>query len=135
MDIIHKDITVFFDELLSDIDCQRDTKAYIVSIYGKYKSTDQDLSKDSITLLFAQARDKHNFLTYQNLSDWIFFTKSVAPEYLNKASKDYYSTVAQLSYYSCYQLINKQWPVFEELADNFNYLTNQTHKKLNNILK
>lgn len=131
MEIIRDNITQYFDELLVDLDCQRDTKAYIVSIYGKYKSARFDLSKDSITLRFAQARTNQDFLTYQNLGDWIFFANTIAPNHLRFASKDYYDTVARLSYYSCYKLINRQWKLFEELSDNFNILETQVKKKLN----
>lgn len=133
MNITHKNITNFFDELLSDLECQRDTKAYIISIYGKYKTADFDLSKDSVTLLFSQARSKHDFLTYQNLGDWIFFANTLAPNHLKFASKDYYDTVARLSYYSCYKIINNQWKLFEELADNFLVLEKQVIKKLSGI--
>ena len=130
MNTIHKNVTNFFDEILSDLSCNPDTKAYIVSIYGKYKSADLDLSKHSISLLFAQARDKHDFFTYQNLGDWIFFSNTMAPQHLRFASKDYYDTVARLSYYSCYKIINKQWKLFEELADDFPNIETQVKEKL-----
>ena len=130
MDIVHKNINGFFDELLTDLECQRDTKAYIISIYGKYKTTEFDLSKDSVTGLFAQARSKQDFLTYQNLGDWIFFANTIAPEHLKFASKDYYDTVARLSYYSCYKLINREWKLFEELADDFLVLEEQVKNRL-----
>lgn len=130
MDVFHKNITSFFDELLCDLNCQSDTKAYIVSIYGKYKTAKFDLSKDSITLMFAQARTNQDFLTYQNLGDWIFFANTLAPQHLQSASKDYYDTVARLSYYSCYKLINRQWKLFEELADDFIRLESQVIKLL-----
>lgn len=130
MDGLYKNINSFFDELLIDLRCQRDTKAYIVSIYGKYKTAEFDLSKDSVTLLFAQARNKQDFLTYQNLGDWIFFANTIAPNHLQNASKDYYDTVARLSYYSCYKLINRQWKLFEELADNFVILEEEVKRRL-----
>lgn len=130
MDTLHRNIGSFFEELLHDLDCQRDTKAYIVSIYGKYKTAEFDLSKDSVTLMFAQARSNQDFLTYQNLGDWIFFANTMAPDHLQLASKDYYDTVARLSYYSCYKLINRQWKLFEELADDFLGLENQVKIRL-----
>lgn len=130
MNVFHKNISSFFEELLNDLKCQRDTKAYIISIYGKYKSAEFDLSKDSVTLLFAQARDKQDFLGYQNLGDWIFFANTIAPQHLQFASKDYYDTVARLSYYSCYKLINREWKLFEELADNFLFLEEQVRRRL-----
>ena len=130
MDIIHKNITCIFADLLKDIDCPDDTKAYIISIYGKYKSTDFDLSKDNVTLMLAQARDKQNFSIYQNLGDWILFSNTIAPNHLKFASKDYYDTIARSSYYSCYNLINKQWKLFQNLADDFIYIENQVKNKL-----
>ena len=130
MDTFHRNITNFFDELLTDVKCQNDTRAYIVSIYGKFKTAQFDLSKDSITLLFAQGRNNQDFLAYQNLADWIFFANTMVPEHLKHASKDYYDTVARLSYYSCYKLINRQWKLFEEMADNFIVLESQVKEKL-----
>lgn len=126
-------VDMFFQEILNDIECQQDTKAYIVSIFGKYKSASFDLSKDSVTLQFAQARQKQNFFTYQNLADWIFFINTIAPQHLNFASKEYYDTIAQLSYNSCYKLINKKWKLFEELSDNLPNLEKQVKNKLSII--
>jgi hypothetical protein len=134
MDTLHRNVTKYFEEMLNDLECQQDTKAYIIGIFGKYKTAEFDLSKDSVTLLFSQARSKQDFLTYQNLGDWIFFANTIAPAHLQFASKDYYDTVARLSYYSCYRLINKQWKLFEELSDNFLRLERQVKKKLGNIL-
>ncbi len=134
MDTHHRNVTNFFDELLEDLECQRDTKAYIVSIYGKYKTSEFDLSKDSVTIQLAQARNKQDFLTYQNLGDWIFFANTIAPNHLKFASKDYYDTVARISYYSCYRLINRQWKLFEELSDNFLILEEQVKNKLEGVI-
>lgn len=133
MNYVQKNITDFFNELLVDLQCQHDTKSYIIGIYGKYRSADFDLSQDSLTLLFAQARQKQDFLIYQNLGDWIFFSNTFAPKHLHNASKEYYDTIARSSYYSCYKLINKQWKLFEELSDNFIVLENQVRKKLTGL--
>lgn len=133
MSLAYKNVTTFFEEVLNDLECHRDTKAYIISIYGKYQTAQFDLSKDSVTVLFAQARSNQDFLTYQNLGDWIFFANTLAPKHLHHASKDYYDTVARLSYYSCYKLINRQWKLFEELSDNFNSLESQVKKKLHSV--
>lgn len=129
----HENITDFFDEILIDLSCHKDTRAYIISIYGKYKTSRFDLSKDSVTLQFAQARSKQDFLIYQNLGDWIFFTNTLAPAHNQSGSKDYYDTIARLSYYSCYKLINRQWKLFEELADDFVVIESQVKKKLQHI--
>jgi hypothetical protein len=128
---LHKNVTDFFQELLCDLNCQSDTRAYIIGIFGKFRSATADLSKDSATLLFAQARAKQDFLGYQNLADWIFFANSWAPEHLQFASKDYYDTIARVSYYACYRLINRQWKLFEQLADELPILEEQVKRKLN----
>jgi len=57
----------------------------------------------------------------------------MAPSHLHDASRDYYQTIARLSYYSCYKLINKQWKLFEELSDNFPKLERQVKTKLESI--
>ena len=128
MDIVHRDITNFFEEILFDLRCHRDTKNYIISIYGKYKSTEFDMSKDSVTLMFAQARDKQDFLAYQNLGDWIFYTKSIFPTFLGDASENYYNNIAQLSYYNCYRMV-RSWKIYEELSDEFPILTKKIREK------
>jgi hypothetical protein len=129
---IQNNIGSFFEELLVDIKCQPTTRIYITSIYGKYKSVEFDFSQDSLTLLFSQARNKQDFLTYQNIGDWVFFSNTWAPTHLRFASKDYYDTLAQMSYYSCYRMTNRQWKLFEELADNFNFLEDQVREKIEN---
>lgn len=131
--INYQNINDFFSEVLKDLKCQEDTRAYIVSIYSKYSHAVHDLSKDSVTLLFSQARQKQDFPTYQNIGDWIFFANTWAPRHMQFCSKDYYDTIGRLSYYSCYKLINKQWKLFEELADNFISLEHQVSRKLHTI--
>lgn len=135
METQYKNLTNFFNDTLSELNCNSDTRAYIVSIFSKYKFSDCDLSKDSLTLTFAQARDKQDFLTFQTLGDWIFFSKSFAPQHLHHASEEYYRNLGRMSYGSCYKLINRQWKLFEELSDNFIVLEEQTRALLIGKLK
>lgn len=125
----------FFHNILSDLECRSDTKAYITSVFTKFKTADFDLSKDSVGLLFLQAKYKQDFVVFQNLADWIFFCRTYLPQHLNHASDDYYQNIAQLSYYSCFKLINKQWVLFEELSDRFPSLEKQTSRLLSKNLK
>lgn len=134
MDLVYCNINSFFQEKLQDLKCQPITKAYIIGIYSKYKNSDFDLSKNNITLLFLQAKEKHSFSEYQNLGDWLFYTKSIFPDFLKNASEDYYNNIAKLSYYNCYKII-KTWKVYEELADEYVPLTENVKNILkNNIL-
>src|ERR1700722_2122391 len=91
----------FFREVLSDLQCQEDTQAYIIGIFGKYRTATYDLSHYSVGALFAQARSNHSFFDYQSLGDFIFWQSTVNPENFQHASKDYYDTIAQLSYDAC----------------------------------
>jgi hypothetical protein len=129
MTILLQNISDFFDEILSDLNCQKDTKAYIISTFEKYKVADHDLSQYSIGELFCQARQKHEFAIYQNIGDWIFFCNSFVPQYLKNATRDYYDNIARLSYYSCYNLINRQWRLFEELADRLVILEDEIKRR------
>ncbi len=116
--------------MFDGLQCQPETRAYIVSIFTKYKAAHFDLSKDSLTLTYAQAKDNRDFSVFQNLGDWIFFSKTFAPTHLHHASEDYYQSLGRQSYYSCYQLINRKWKLFEELSDNFVPLERDTREIL-----
>ncbi len=132
MDILFSAEKDWFSKNLENLKCEEETRAYIVSIFTKYlKTAQEDYSKESLTLLYSEARDKHNFIIYQNLGDWIFFCKTFFPEFLKNASDSYYQCIAKNCYYSCFKLINKKWKVFEELSDNFEYLNNKTIIELN----
>lgn len=111
-------LNYFFSKQLENLKCDYDTRAYIVSIFEKFKSSSADYSKDSITLLYAEAKYKQDFYTFQSIADWIFFINALFPEHFNNASQDYYYSVGRLSYYSCYNLLNRQWKIYERLADD-----------------
>ena len=111
----------FFVPQLNQIDTSlKETKAYIQGIFTGYLKSENDLSKESITLQYIEAKSKYDFAQFQNLADWVFFVRTIYPESI-KTSPDYYDTIAQCSYYRCYIIMNRQWRCFEELADRFEY--------------
>lgn len=133
---MYHNIHNFFIEELEKLDCQATTRAYITSVLCKYTHNNEtNFCQKSVTLVFANAKYKMDFVTFQNLADYVFFCEVVFPQFLRQASKEYYHTVAKLSYYSCYRLINKQMDVYENLADQFTDLTNQTKSIIRNIEK
>ena len=134
MPIVRENVVDLFEELLTDLRCRQDTRAYIVGIFAKHKMSDADLSDKSITVLFSQARDTGDFITFQRLGDWLMFCNGIASEHLRFASKDYYDTVARMSYYACYRLLNRSWPAYEELADNFLVIKKQVKDKLSSLV-
>lgn len=98
--------------------CQDSTKAYITRVLSHY-AWENDLSQHSLTLTYHQARQESKFELFQRVADWILFSKITFPTSLQNASEDYYNALAQNSYYTCYRLINRQWILYEELADLF----------------
>ena len=131
MDALYKNLGSFFGDVLSDLDCQADTRAYIVSIFGKYKNAEFDLSNDSITAVFCQARQKHDFSIFRNLGDWIFISNTVFPQHLDKhSSRDYQTTIARMSFYTCYRMTNRRWKLYEEISDRLSDLEQQVKTRL-----
>ena len=39
--------------------------------------------------------------------------------FLKETTGEYYSNIARNSYYTCFRLINKTWPVYENMADDY----------------
>lgn len=126
--LLTSNINSYFIQQLEVLRCQEKTKAYIVSILSKYKHSEFDYSNHSLTILYSIAKENNNFFAFQNIADWIFFCEVIFPKYLQDASKEYYHSIAQISYYNCYRLINKQIDIYEELSDNFSKLTISTQK-------
>lgn len=117
---------------LVDLNCDDLTRAYIASILIKYKNTNFDYSRDSLTLLFEKASMERNFLLFQNIGDWIFFSQSIFPQhYISLQS--YIENLGRLSYDRCYKIINKEFKIYQNLADDLPYLTKQTSRLIRNI--
>ncbi len=124
-------LETLFNQKLKYIQTEhQETKLYIHSVLAKFVNSNSDMSKISVTLQFARAKEQYNFKLFQELADWLLFAGSFYPESLNGASLDYYYSIAQNSYSSCYYIINKQWPLFLELSNNFPYFTQKINKSL-----
>jgi len=121
----------YFSNKLKSLDCREDTKSYLISTLSKYINSKYDLSNESLTLFYIKANESYSFEKYQNLSDWILMTRIMYPSHLKNASIDYYRTLARYGYLSCYKILNKSWPLFEELSDNFIYIEESSRKLIN----
>jgi hypothetical protein len=106
-------------EELEQLNCDDLTRAHIINIFTGYITPINDLSKQSITLSFAEAKSKQDFIGFERVGNWIFLCHSLYPEHLRHASIEYYQSIGRLSYYKCFQLLNKKWRTFELLADEF----------------
>lgn len=118
MIIKYDNLDDFFIQKVKSLPQTRDdTRAYIASTFAKYKNSTSDLSKKSLTIEFSQAKSNWSFSQFQDIADWILWAESVFPTALNGASKEYYHTLAQLSYYKMYIITKRTWKNFEEIAD------------------
>lgn len=132
--LLDQNVSEFFNQLLSDLPCRADTRAYIVGIFDHFQKLRPTDFQGSAAERFCQAREKQNFSNFQRLADELFLTQIIAPEYLHKhASQDYYHTIVRLSYYSCYKLLNRQWQLYEELADRYLTLEYEVKQRVNNL--
>lgn len=121
----------FFTNQLENLRCDRDTKAYIISVLKKFKNASEDCSKESITTLYAQAKYSQDFFTFQKVGDWLFLCSSMFPEHLNNASMDYYFSIGQSSYYYCYLILQRKWKLYEQMSDQLPELSVSTRKLIN----
>ncbi len=130
----HQLFKTTFDEFITErLDnirySQIETKEYIKGTFIKYIKP-VNIPNNNVTLLFAKAKKEYSFQQFQELADWILFIKSMYPTYLKGASPEYYNTIAQLSYYNCYKIVNGEWKLFEELSDNLPYFIKCLNKNI-----
>lgn len=110
------DLVKLFENKLDDLKVSKEAKAYITNVFTKVNNVN-DLSKKSLTLEYYDAKCTYSFQKFQTLADWILFAEVFFPKCLSNATEDYYCALGQNSYYFCYRIVNKQWKLYEELAD------------------
>lgn len=116
----------WFDERIKHIKCDEKTRAYIVGVYSEQVFVSKDLSDQSIVLLYHNA---DGFQTYQSIGDWVLWLGTFC-EPAFKKHETVYESFARLSYYRCYELLNRQWKVYEELADDLPRILGESRKIL-----
>lgn len=112
----------FLEEYLQDIEFEKiETKEYIKGIFKEQLHGKNNLADKSLTLKYIKAKERYSFDEFKELGDWIFWIKTTYPEFLNGASDNFYNDLAKISYYKCHILLNRQWGLFEEISDRFEY--------------
>jgi hypothetical protein len=120
----------FLSNELQGLDCNDDTRAYIIGVFDQFRRPTFDFSMEPLGVLYAEAKNTQSFQKFSNIGDWLFIANALFPEHLNAASEDYYYTIGQMSYWSCYKLLNRQWKLYQELSDRFPELTEQARELL-----
>jgi hypothetical protein len=118
----------WFGKSLESVEASPDARAYLVSLFASMKSAEDDLSKKSIVLTYAEARDRGDFAGFQRLGDWVLWSMSFAPH--SMAVPDLALDFGRLSYYACWRLTRKEWRVYEELADDLPRLSRNIRRNL-----
>jgi len=128
-------VSKIFEDLFEDLPVQSPTRAYLVSVFSQQSNLSKAVcqSEASLFLLFSQARLTSDFATFQDVADWIFFLNAAFEEHLKFASKEFYDGLAQSSYWSCYQLINRKWDLYRELAEDYTSIERQVKRRLEKI--
>lgn len=111
-----------FDSFLdAKVDVQTEyweTSAYIKSVLRKYIRADNDLSDQSIVLMWFDAKETSSFEKFQDIGDWVFYSSAWFPDSI-KCDIDFYQSIGRSSYYRCYRFLKGSWPLYEEMADKF----------------
>lgn len=118
----------WFCRSLEGVEASPDARAYLVSLFASMKSAQEDLSRESIVLAFAEARTTGEFQKFQRIGDWVVWCMSFAPESIG--ARELVIDLGRLSYYACWRMTNKEWTVYEELADNLPRLTKALGRSL-----
>ena len=111
------DLGDWVSDLIGDLRCGRDTKAYVISVLAKDVGPDADMSKMSLVLAYEEARRTANFVVYQQIGDWVLWVSSVHPGAISE-NQEVVQTVGRLSYSAGNRMLRGSWPLYEELADN-----------------
>lgn len=110
-----------FEEATNKLKVQDTTKSYIVSTLINYKSN--YIIDIPICIKFSEATFNNDFKQFQEIADFILFAGSIYPAYFKNMNEEYFISLGQMSYLKCYKLINKQWKLYEELADKLPEVT------------
>lgn len=125
--LIVKNLRSFFEDSLSRLKCEDDTRAYIVGLLSEKRDHSID-PKRSLVLKWASVRDSGDFSSLQNLGDDIFWTDIIARDAFPADFRNLYLAIGANAYYKCYRILKNQWKVYEELADRMHDLSKQSRE-------
>ena len=116
-------LTCWFEKKLTNTGIQFDTLAYVVGVLSKFE-IQNDMSNESIVLAFHDAKfNKGDFSSFQKIGDWVLWANTFHPTYI-KNNADVTYSIGRLSYYACHRILQKKWPLYEELADQLPKIVN-----------
>jgi hypothetical protein len=117
MDII-AGLDEWFAARLQGLQYRPETIAYIVAVMKTLSRPrpEDDMSRRSIVLAYADAKKNGDFATFQRIGDWVLWVEAMAPESIEH-DRAVVESIGRLSYYTCHRIMKGQWGIYEELAD------------------
>lgn len=115
----------FFERVLRNSSASIEVQAYITKTFLDY-IVSNEITRDSFVIAYADAKQTSSFLKFQHLGDKVLWINTFHPA--GTSDKTLTDTIGQLSYFTCYRLIQRQWKLYEELADTLPKLTNELSK-------
>lgn len=120
VELVTSGLNDWFAQRLTSLKYSKDTIAYVVGVLSKYKNQSDDLSDQSIVLLYITACENSDFSTYQKIGDWVLWTSTICPDSI-KENQEIVQNLGRMSYYACNRII-RSWPVYEDLGNNLEHL-------------
>ena len=120
----------WFTETLNDVDVQELTRAYVIDVLSTLKPKD-DMHNESIVLAYYNACNVGEFVKFKHIGDWVLWADTFVPQVLS-SSHDVVESMGRLSYYACHRILRRQWPIFEELADDMPRIVHRVRRAITN---
>lgn len=118
MDIV-RGLDAWFLERLTGLQYRPETIAYIAGVLKTlgHPGPEDDMSGRSIVLAYLDAVERGDFVAFQRIGDWVLWSDVVLPGSI-KHSREIVHAVGQRSYRSCHRILQGQWALYEELAND-----------------
>lgn len=123
----------WFAEVLREVRCSDDTRAYVTGVLAGFKTTQQMLDPSaSIVVLFADARRSGEFSAFQRLGDNVLWLGAFCHEAID--DHKLIETIGRSAYFSCYTLLGRRWRCYEELADTLPSIIFDVRRRCRSLL-
>jgi hypothetical protein len=126
--IQNNNIRDWFEEELHDIDVSDPLKGYITSLLTEYHYSMPQISNCSLVLKYGEASHAHRFEDWQELGDWIFWSFSILPS--SMTPRELCQNIGITSYRNCWRLLNCSWDLYDELAGDYERITNLVYESV-----
>src|SRR3990167_451336 len=110
---------------IEPVELSTEAKAYIVGVLSKKT----EVIEKSLVPEYACARSTSDFVRLQKIGDSVLFVSIIHPEFIRQ-ELDLTYTIAKLSYYGCHRILDRKWPVYEELADRLPTIVDDVRSSL-----